>query len=102
MLKGTVSMRNMAVVSLDTPTPGQCAMATLSPLEPIVDGGGYVYGNTVRVNTDLGLGFGSYWGTNQLLYFTGTLSGNTISGTVRGMTDGGTGGTSGTFLVTRT
>ena len=43
---------NMTVVSLDTPTPGQCTTATLSPLEPIVVSG------TVEGMTDGGTGFG--------------------------------------------
>jgi hypothetical protein len=100
MLTGTVSMQGMTVASVNY-SNGQCSMATLSPTAPIASDGGFVSGTSVRVNTDLGPSFGSYWGTNQLLFFSGTLNGDTIAGTIQGMTDGGTGGTSGTFRVNR-
>ena len=102
MLTGTVSLTNMTVASVDY-SNNQCTLATLSTSDPIVSGGGMVAGSSVQVNTDMGPSFGSYWGTNQMLYFTGTLNGSStiISGNVNGMTDGGTSGTTGTFSITK-
>ena len=102
MLTGTVSLTNMTVASVDY-SNNQCTLATLLTSDPIVSGGGMVAGSSVQVNTDMGPSFGSYWGTNQMLYFTGTLNGSStiISGNVNGMTDGGTSGTTGTFSITK-
>jgi hypothetical protein len=102
-LTGAVNVTNMTVADVDYST-GQCTLAALSSAtSPIADGGGMVFGTSVQVNTDLGPNFGSYWGTNQMLYFAGTLNGSitNISGTITGLTDGGTGGTTGTFSVTK-
>ncbi len=99
MLTGSVAM-NLTVASVNY-SNRQCSTAIISGTQPIVADGGFAFGTSVRVNTDMGPIFGSYWGTNQLLFFSGTLNGNTITGTITGMTDGGTGGTTGTFTVTK-
>jgi len=99
MVSGTVSMTGVLAQDVQSGPTTQCSTVTLSPSAPVVKDGGYVAGASVQVNVEFG--FGSAWGTNQLLFFSGTLSGSTISGTITGMTSGGTGGTTGTFSVTR-
>jgi hypothetical protein len=99
MLTGTVSMTGVLAQTIQYEPTTVCNTVTLSPAAPVVQDGGYVAGTSVQVNVEFD--FGGAWGTNQLLFFTGTLSGSTISGTIQGMTSGGIGGTSGTFTVTR-
>jgi hypothetical protein len=104
MLTGTVAMSNMKVENYSA-GGDKCATVTLTSWSaPIVNGGGVIVGTTVYVNAEYEFdqhGFPNYVGTNQLLYFTGALNGNVISGTIKGSSAGGTSGTMGTFSVTK-